>query len=322
MINFLKKNYLNLLLILIFIIGMTVLLYPNISDYVNQLNSSRAVSEYNTKLESMDVDTKAAFMKAAKAYNKKLLTISNRFKQLSEEDKREYMSILDIDGNGMICYLKIDKLKVNLPVYHTTEEKVLREFTGHVEGSSFPVGGYATHAVLSGHRGLPNAVLFTNLDKMEVGDRFSIFVLGEELLYEVDNISTVLPDEVEGLSIEADKDWVTLVTCTPYGVNTHRLLVRGTRIEKEEEAVAIMENPSVHQAGITREEVTIYIAIGMMVIFLIILIIMAIINGKRRKRAEAVILGTPEETLEMIDEAAYYSGQLQLDEAEEDEELW
>lgn len=279
--KFLKKNLINILLILIFLVGLFVLLYPNISDYINRRNSSKAVAQYDETVEQMNEEQRQKILGEARDFNYNLMMNSSRFKDMNEEEMEEYLSTLNIDGKGMMCYLKIDRLGINVPVYHTTQESVLQQYVGHVEGTSLPVGGLGTHTALSAHRGLPSAVLFTNLDQVEIGDEFSIFLLGQELRYKVDQIETVLPGDVTLLAIDPNKDYVTLITCTPYGVNTHRLLVRGERIEiagdketieGEEISVAggsgsvpgsAAERPSM---GITREQISIYIAIGMVVL--------------------------------------------------------
>lgn len=179
----------------------------------------------------------------AAAYNERLLTKLNRYKMTSEE-KAEYESLLNVSGNGIIGYIEIEKIDCSLPVYHGTAESALQIAAGHIEGTSLPVGGASTHCVISGHRGLPRAKLFTNLDRLVEGDTFELHILDEILTYEVDQISVVEPDEVEKLEIEEGKDYCTLVTCTPYGINTHRLLVRGHRVanrEKPEEETIVSE---------------------------------------------------------------------------------
>lgn len=236
-----KFNWTNILLIFIFMIGLGILLYPNISDYINKRNSSKAVSEYDSTVAQMNQEQRQASLESANSYNSKLSTNSSRFTDMTEDEYEEYMNELNINGEGMMCYLKIDKLGVNLPVYHGTDESVLQHYIGHVEGTSLPVGGIGTHCGLSGHRGLPTAVLFTNLDRMEVGDTFEIYVLGEVHKYVVDQISFVLPDDLSPLAIDPEKDYVTLITCHPYGVNTHRMMVRGVRVPDGTDAGDLVE---------------------------------------------------------------------------------
>lgn len=265
-----KFNYMNLLLVLVFVVGLGILLYPNISDFFNQRNSSKSISEYDETVAQMNEETRKEFFDESESYNTTLQSNPvGRFADMTEEMKQEYMNTLNIDGSGMMCYLKIDKLGLNLPVYHGTTEDVLQKYVGHIEGTSLPVGGKGTHCGLSGHRGLPSAVLFTNLDRMEVSDVFSVIVLGEEHFYQVDQIVTVLPNDMSPLAIDPEMDYVTLVTCTPYGENTHRLMIRGVRIEKEQAEEAI-ENTETKNYGMTREQIVNVIAVTMGSIFLFV----------------------------------------------------
>ena len=224
-----KKNRSNIILILIFLVGLSVMLYPTVSDYVNQKNQSRAVASYSEEVENLsDVDYQAYF-DAADDYNRRLAETPDAFYR--PEEVSGYTDTLDVSGTGIMGYITISKIGVELPVYHGTSDGVLQVAAGHLEGSSLPVGGAGTHAVISAHRGLPSAKLFTNLDELEVGDTFTITVLDRVLTYEVDQISIVLPTETDLLQPVEGKDYVTLMTCTPYGINTHRLLVRGRRVE-------------------------------------------------------------------------------------------
>lgn len=224
-----KKNRSNIILILIFLVGLSVMLYPTVSDYVNQKNQSRAVASYSEEVENLsDVDYQAYF-DAADDYNRRLAETPDAFYR--PEEVSGYTDTLDVSGTGIMGYITISKIGVELPVYHGTSDGVLQVAAGHLEGSSLPVGGAGTHAVISAHRGLPSAKLFTNLDELEVGDTFTITVLDRVLTYEVDQISIVLPTETDLLQPVEGKDYVTLMTCTPYGINSHRLLVRGRRIE-------------------------------------------------------------------------------------------
>ena len=224
-----KKNRSTIILILIFLVGLSVMLYPTVSDYVNQKNQSRAVASYSEEVENLsDVDYQAYF-DAADDYNRRLAETPDAFYR--PEEVSGYTDTLDVSGTGIMGYITISKIGVELPVYHGTSDGVLQVAAGHLEGSSLPVGGAGTHAVISAHRGLPSAKLFTNLDELEVGDTFTITVLDRVLTYEVDQISIVLPTETDNLKVVDGKDYVTLMTCTPYGINSHRLLVRGRRIE-------------------------------------------------------------------------------------------
>lgn len=227
-----KKNRSTIILILIFLVGLSVMLYPTVSDYINQKNQSRAVASYSEEVENLsDVDYQAYF-DAADDYNRRLAETPDAFYR--PEEVSGYTDTLDVSGTGIMGYITISKIGVELPIYHGTSDGVLQVAAGHLEGSSLPVGGAGTHAVISAHRGLPSAKLFTNLDELEVGDTFTITVLDRVLTYEVDQISIVLPTETDLLQPVEGKDYVTLMTCTPYGINTHRLLVRGKRIENAE----------------------------------------------------------------------------------------
>ena len=222
-------------LVAIFFVGLCVLLYPTISDFWNEKRQSHAIMNYDDLIVDLTPEDFAEYFEKAEDYNRRLRRISNPLKGYSELDD-QYYSTLDINGDGMMGYITIDKIKVQLPIYHGTSDKVLNSAVRHVEGSSIPIGGENTHSVLSAHRGLPSAKLFTNLDKMEIGDIFTITILDRTITYQVDQILIVLPNKNEELYVKKGEDYCTLVTCTPYGINTHRMLVRGTRIENIEEA--------------------------------------------------------------------------------------
>ena len=227
-----RKNLSTIILILIFLVGLSVMLYPSVSDAVNRKHQSRAVAGYAEEVEQLSDADYQAYFDAADAYNRQLNTTPNAF--YKPDLVSGYAQTLDISGTGIMGYITIPKISVELPIYHGTDEGVLQVAAGHLEGSSLPVGGAGTHAVISAHRGLPSAKLFTNLDELEVGDRFTITVLDRVLTYEVDQISIVLPTETDQLLPTEGMDYVTLMTCTPYGINTHRLLVRGKRVETTE----------------------------------------------------------------------------------------
>ncbi|MBR2572283.1 MAG: class C sortase [Clostridia bacterium] len=228
-----RKHLSTILLVLILFAGILILLYPTLSDYWNSFHQSRAIASYIEQVSEVDPEEYRAEWEAAIAYNETLPFKPNRF-ELSEEEKEEYRNLLNPMGTGIMGYIEIAKIRCTLPIYHGTDEAVLQNSIGHIEGSSLPTGGLGTHTVLSGHRGLPSAKLFTDLDKMEIGDLFVLRVMGEVMTYEVDQILTVLPFEMQALAIDPEADLCTLITCTPYGINTHRLLVRGRRIENEE----------------------------------------------------------------------------------------
>ncbi len=211
------------------------MLYPTVSDWYNSFHQSRAVAQYAEQVGKIENEEYENILNAARAYNAALAQKTQSF-ELTQEELNEYNSLLNITGDGMIGYLEIPVLQTTLPIYHGTSDAVLSTGIGHLEGSSLPVGGQSTHCVLSGHRGLPSAKLLTDLDKMVVGDVFTVHILDETLTYEVDQIRIVEPQDVSELAITEGMDYCTLVTCTPYGINTHRLLVRGHRIATAEEA--------------------------------------------------------------------------------------
>lgn len=223
-----------IILVAIFLVGLCVLLYPTISDFWNEKRQSQAIMNYDDLILNLTPEDFTEHFRKADEYNRKLRLISSPFighPELADE----YYSTLDVNGDGMMGYITIEKIKVQLPIYHGTSDKVLNSAVGHVEGSTLPVGGESTHCVLSAHRGLPSAKLFTNLDKLEEGDIFTIKILDQTFTYQVDQILIVLPDKIDDMYVVNGEDYCTLVTCTPYGINTHRMLVRGTRIENIEE---------------------------------------------------------------------------------------
>lgn len=228
-----KKNGSTIILILIFLTGLSLLLYPTVSDYWNSFHQTRAIASYEEIVATLDEEEYEEIWAEAVAYNKKLLTQPNRWNPTSEEIEA-YESLLNVAGNAIMGYVEIPSISCTLPIYHGTDEAVLQIAIGHMEGSSLPVGGESTHCVISGHRGLPSAKLFTKLDELVEGDVFMLQVLGETLTYEVDQIRIVEPREIDALEIVEGEDYCTLVTCTPYGVNSHRLLVRGHRVENRE----------------------------------------------------------------------------------------
>ncbi len=272
-----KKDFSTIALIIVFFVGVSVLLYPTVSDYWNSLHQSQAIATYADSVENMDEQDYEKLWDAAVSYNQKLFQ-SGHGLGLKDEEKEEYNKLLDVSGTGIMSYIEIPKIKCSLPVYHGTDEGVLQIAVGHIEGSSLPVGGLNTHCVLSGHRGLPSAKLFSNLDKLEEGDIFMIRTLDQTLTYEVDQIRIVLPDEVEDLKIEEGKELCTLVTCTPYGINTHRLLVRGHRVANQEEAEAVRVTAD---AMLVDNRI---VAMCIAVPVLVLLLIYVVFGGRCRKR--------------------------------------
>lgn len=235
-----KKHLSTIILILILVAGLSLLLYPTVSDYWNSLHQSRAIASYTETVADLDSEVYEQMMSDAHAYNEALWHRINRYFP-TEEERADYEAQLNVSGSGIMGYISIPTIDVSLPIYHGTSEAVLQVAVGHIDSSSLPVGGIGTHCVLSGHRGLPSAKLFTNLDRLKEGDVFMLYVLDETLTYEVDQIRIVLPEEVDELELAKDKDYCTLVTCTPYGVNSHRMLVRGHRVDNlaEEEILEI-----------------------------------------------------------------------------------
>ena len=220
-----------------FLVGICILLYPAVSDYWNSKTQSRAIVNYESVLNQMDSKDYSAVFEKAYAYNDELYKTKNPL--LNYNNLSGYYETLNVTGNGMIGYLKIDRIGVELPIYHGTSESVLSRGVGHLEGTSLPVGGENTHSVMSAHRGLPSAKLFTDLDRVEKGDTFQIIVLDQVFTYQVDFIKVIEPTDVSDLQIIEGGDYCTLFTCTPYGINTHRLLVRGIRIETIKEKPVI-----------------------------------------------------------------------------------
>ena len=224
-----KKNRTNIILVIIFFIGLSVMLYPSFSNYWNSRVQSQAVASYNNEVQKMSKQDYETMFNEADEYNSTLQELSNPFQDY--ESISNYDDVLNVGGTGIMGYVTIDKIDCELPIYHGTSEGVLQIGVGHLGGTSLPVGGSGTHSVLSAHRGLASAELFSNLDKMEEGDTFQITVLNRVLTYQVDQIRIVEPEDTSDLQVDPDKDYCTLMTCTPYGINTHRLLVRGVRVD-------------------------------------------------------------------------------------------
>lgn len=272
------------LLVLIFGLGIGIIAYPTVSDWWNAKHATQAIASYVEQVEQIDRTEKNRMLEKARQYNDSLAT-GIHF-SLSEEAYAEYESILDISGTGIMGYVRIPAISVNLPIYHGTDDNVLQIATGHIAGSSLPIGGEGTHAVISGHRGLPSAKLFTDLDKLIVGDIFIVSVLDQTVTYQVDQIHIVLPDEVSDLAIEKEKEYMTLVTCTPYGVNSHRMLVRGHRIENlaEESNVLVTADAKRLSSSI------VMICLAIPLVTLAMIASLVINPGMRRKNTQKRIL--------------------------------
>ena len=272
-----KSSFVTVILIAAFFIGALLLLYPTISDFWNSFHQSRAIASYAEQVADLDENAYDRLWEDARIYNKTLGDRMNRF-VMAEEQKKAYAALLNIADNGVMGYIEIPKVRCNLPIYHGTDEAVLQVAIGHVPGSSLPVGGESTHCVLSGHRGLPSAKLFTNLDELETGDVFMLRVLDETLTYEVDQIRTVLPNELGDLAIVEGEDYCTLVTCTPYGINSYRLLVRGHRVENHAGASTIRVTADAMQ--IEPLQVAPLVAAPILVVMLVVVLIPHRTKGK------------------------------------------
>lgn len=234
-----KKS--TIILLISFFIGLSVLLYPSISSYWNSLTQSEAIVDYESMLAQYKPEDYSALFEAADAYNQKLAALDMPLQQYPKLNE-EYWKILDVTGTGMIGYITVPKISQELPVFHGTSDSVLSIAVGHLQGTSLPVGGEGTHCVVSAHRGLPTAVLFTHLDRMEVGDTFYFTILDRTITYEVDQIRIVEPDDLSLIGLESGQDYCTLLTCTPYGINTQRLLVRGHQVDASQKRQLYIAN--------------------------------------------------------------------------------
>ena len=271
-----KKNSTLIIPLLGLIVGLSLLLYPSLSNWWNSMHQSRAVASYVEQVANLDEDQYAHLWDEVWNYNRELTKRPNSY-ILNEKQRERYDKLLDVGGTGIMGYVEIPSIGVTLPIYHGTDETVLQIAVGHLEWTSLPVGGESSHCVVSGHRGLPSAKLFTDLDELVMGDIFMFRVLDEILTYEVDQILIVEPHETDALLIEEGKDLCTLITCTPYGVNSHRLLVRGHRVENQEMAQTIRVTADAVQ--IEPVIVAPILAIPMLLVLLIILLI-----PKRKER--------------------------------------
>ena len=274
-----NNNWTTVFLVLLLLAGVSLLLYPSLSDYWNSMHQTRAIASYAETVSQLDTAQYDEMWKAAQDYNRSLAQRETAF-ALTDEQKAAYESLLDVSGLGVMGYIEIPEIDCSLPIYHGTEESVLQVAVGHLEWSSLPVGGEGTHCVLSGHRGLPSAKLFTNLDKLAVGDTFLLRVLDEVLTYEVDQILIVEPEQVDALGIVPGEDYCTLVTCTPYGINTHRLLVRGHRVENTPEAARM------HVTADATQFDPLLVAPVLAIPVLLLLLMILLVPKRRRKSRE------------------------------------
>ena len=274
-----NNNWTTAFLVLLLLAGVSLLLYPSLSDYWNSMHQTRAIASYAETVSQLDTAQYDEMWKAAQDYNRSLAQRETAF-ALTDEQKAAYESLLDVSGLGVMGYIEIPEIDCSLPIYHGTEESVLQVAVGHLEWSHLPVGGEGTHCVLSGHRGLPSAKLFTNLDKLAVGDTFLLRVLDEVLTYEVDQILIVEPEQVDALGIVPGEDYCTLVTCTPYGINTHRLLVRGHRVENTPEAARM------HVTADATQFDPLLVAPVLAIPVLLLLLMILLVPKRRRKSRE------------------------------------
>ena len=276
-----RTKYLStIILMIVFFVGLSVMLYPTVSDFINSRYQQTAILDYDKRLSSMEVDEKSIMLEEANEYNRELIKVPDPLS--AAEPVKGYENVLNVTGTGIMGYVTVPKIKTELPIYHGTSDEVLNVAVGHVQGSSLPVGGIGTHAVISAHRGLPSAKLFSDLDMLEVGDTFTITVLDTVMKYSIDKITIVTPNELTELKIDKEKDMVTLVTCTPYGINTHRLLVRGTRVEMDD-----ADSIRVEADALRIEPMLVAPAVAVpMILILVGVFIMGGFSRKRRRRKE------------------------------------
>lgn len=264
-----KENFVTAILIILLLVGLFLVLYPTVSDYWNSFHQSKAVASYLQDVEDMEESKKDSLREEARVYNEKLPQNVTPSLQVSGYDKTFYNETFKVLKSGIMAYIEIPKLNTTLPIYHGTDETVLQVAIGHIPGTSFPIGGKGSHAVVSGHRGLPSARLFTDIDHLVEGDIFLIQVLDETLTYQVDQILTVLPQEVSALRVDPNQDYVTLTTCTPYGINTHRLLVRGHRVANLKGDVRVVSEASQVEVLLIAP----FIAILIFVVILLVIVV-------------------------------------------------
>lgn len=272
-----KKHKWKIIIILIFIVGLSVMLYPNFSNYWNSRSQSKVVASYNQALKEIPQEDYEEMLEEAKSYNEALQNIDFPFRNFDLVDG--YENILDVTGTGIMGYLSIEKINVELPIYHGTSDGVLQVGVGHMQGSSLPTGGIGNHIVLSAHNGLADAELFTNLDQLEEGDIFTITVLDQELIYQVDQILVVEPEDFSELAMDEEKDYCTLLTCTPFGVNSHRLLVRGVRVGQEES-----QTSSEEAQWINTDIIALVIFALISMVALLIWLLWYVVRGRKKNR--------------------------------------
>ena len=278
-----KKRLSTIILIAVFLVGLGLMMYPTVSNIINNAHQTVAIDTYDKQIASMSKDDFHNILEDARLYNRTITTNEFPRDERDLEGNAEYHNAMNPSDNGMMGYLKIDAIKLKMPIYHTTKESVLQKGVGHMPTTSLPVGGINTHAVLTGHRGLPSAKLFTDLDKLVVGDVFYIYVLDDILAYKIDQIKTVVPTDTKDLQIIKGQDHVTLVTCTPYGINTHRLLVRGTRVPYDS-TINVTRQTVQPVRLVSPTAMALIIAGGIMLLFFIILLLLKL-KEKRRENS-------------------------------------
>ena len=281
-----KEKLTIFLFILMIVVGLGIILYPLISNQLSKMNYQKVIDNYQNTVHQKKNSQNEQFINEARAYNHALTStnIVDVFQNPKSESSNEYLSILNINNNGMMGYISIPKIDVRIPIYHGTSSDILQKGVGHLEGSSLPVGGESTHAILSAHRGLPSSRLFTDLDQLKEGDIFYIYVLDEVLAYQVDQVLVTEPSETEALKIVDGKDYITLVTCTPYAINTHRLLVRGERIEYNEQVEKDIEV----DYALSTADIVLYISLVIALLLIVVAIICFIKSRKNRQNPKDV----------------------------------
>lgn len=280
--RWIKEQKVNIILCLVILVGIGLLSYPTVSDWWNSFHQTRAVASYAAAVSQMKTEDYDRLFAEADDYNRKLAGTGMKW-SMTDEEIQEYNSILDVSDNGIMGYIDIPRIRQTLPIYHGTDDAVLQVAIGHLAGTSLPVGGDSTHCVVSGHRGLPSARLFTDLDRLTVGDIWTMTVLNRTVTYEVDQIRIVEPEDLSELQIVQGSDYCTLLTCTPYGINTHRLLVRGHRIPN-------LDGDANVTADAMQVDQTLVAMVVAVIILLILVIILLIVSSKwykdRRDRRE------------------------------------
>lgn len=278
-----KNTIIIICFIIVILLGAGAAAYPLIASINNEHTQSLVQTEYEEKLQQLDTSEIDAALAAAREYNKTISTVQIENIDKIKADLPPYEDLLNLANNGIMGYIMIPAINIDLPIYHGTTGAAMEKGAGHMEGTSLPVGGIGTHAVISAHSGMASAKLFTDLDKLELGDMFFITVCNQKLAYEVDNIAVVEPTDIDLIRIDTQQDYVTLLTCTPYGVNTHRLLVRGHRVEMAEEAIAEVEEKAKPEGSTWIEKYEQGILIGIAIFLGLLLIALLVYFIKRRK---------------------------------------